>query len=98
MDLNAGVSVKYQAPRYDDFALRLGVWTRMVNRQDIDVEMGALMFSVGLDYQAFQFAVSYDADISSLSAASNGLGAIEFSLMYTHSGQYSRGQTCPAFN
>lgn len=98
MEINFGIGAKYQAPRYDDFALRLGIWTRLVNRQEIDIDNDAIMVSVGIDYQAFQFTVSYDVNTSSLVPASNGLGALEFSIMYTHSGQYSRGQGCPAFN
>src|SRR5690606_22982360 len=29
-EINFGLSVKYQQPKYDDFALRLGVWNRLV--------------------------------------------------------------------
>ncbi len=98
MEINFGIGAKYQAARYDDFAFRLGVWTRLVNRQEIDIDNDALVVSMGLDYQAFQFAISYDINTSTLMAASNGLGSLEFSILYTHGGDYSRGQTCPAFN
>lgn len=29
-EINFGLSIKYQQPKYDDFALRLGVWNRLV--------------------------------------------------------------------
>lgn len=98
MEVNMGIGAKYQAPRYDDFAFRLSVWTRLANRLESDVDADAIMVMLGIDYQTFQFAFSYDINISTLSQASNGQGAFEFSVIYTHSGSYSRGQTCPAFN
>lgn len=98
MEINAGIGLKYQAPRYDDFALRVGIWTRLVNRQEVEIDNDALIVSLGVDYQAFQFAVSYDVNTSTLVPASKGQGALEFSIIYTHSGQYSRGTVCPAFH
>lgn len=98
LETNFGMGIKYQAPRYDDFAFRLSVWTRLAQRLETDIDADAIMIVLGIDYQTFQFAVSYDINTSTLSRASGGQGAIEFSVIYTHSGAYSRGQTCPAFN
>ncbi len=98
MEFNMGMGIKYQAPRYDDFAFRLSIWTRLANRLETDIDADAIMVVLGIDYQTFQFAVSYDVNTSTLSRASNGQGALEFSVIYTHSGDYARGQVCPAFN
>lgn len=98
MELNMGLGIKYQAPRYDDFAFKLSVWTRLANRLEDQIDADALMISIGIDYQTFQFAVSYDINTSTLSNVSNGQGSLEFSVIYTHDGKHSRGQGCPAFN
>lgn len=93
-----GLGIKYQAPRYDDFALKLSVWTRLANRLDTEIDADALMIVLGIDYQTFQFAVSYDINTSTLSNVSNGQGSLEFSVIYTHDGRHARGQGCPSFN
>ncbi|BDS13232.1 PorP/SprF family type IX secretion system membrane protein [Aureispira anguillae] len=98
MELNMGLGIKYQAPRYDDFALKLSVWTRLANRLDTEIDADALMIVLGIDYQTFQFAVSYDINTSTLSNVSNGQGSLEFSVIYTHDGRHARGQGCPSFN
>ncbi|MFT5646839.1 MAG: type IX secretion system PorP/SprF family membrane protein [Aureispira sp.] len=98
MELNMGLGVKYQAPKYDDFAFKLSVWTRLVNKLDSQIDADALVLAVGIDYQTLQFAVSYDINISTLSNVSGGQGSLEFSIIYTHDGKRSRGQDCPAFN
>lgn len=98
MEVNVGMGIKYQAPRYDDFAFRFSLWSRISNRLQEDVDADAIMVVLGIDYQTFQFAVSYDINVSSLSQASNGQGALEFSVIYTHAGDYARRDVCPAFN
>lgn len=98
MELNFGLGLKYQAPRYDDFAFKLSVWSRVVNREEAAIDADAIMVVLGIDYQSFQFAVSYDINTSSLINASNGQGSLEFSVIYTHDGKHARGQGCPAFN
>jgi type IX secretion system PorP/SprF family membrane protein len=101
-EINTGVSMKYQQPRYDDFAIRFGIWNRISN-QFVDVNnatMGidALIFILGLDWNEFQFGFSYDATLSKLSPVNNSRGAMEISVIYTFDQGHSRRQTCPAFN
>ena len=98
MELNMGLGVKYQAPKQDDFALKFSVWTRLSNKLAADIDADALMLLVGIDWTSFQFGVSYDINVSSLSAATLGQGALEFSIIYTHLGNHKREQQCPAFN
>lgn len=98
MELNFGAGIKYQAPRYDDFAFKFSAWTRLANALETGIDADALMLMVGIDYLSFQFGVSYDINLSSLTAVSNGQGSLEFSVIYTHTGKHARGQSCPAFN
>lgn len=98
MELNMGLGVKYQAPKYDDFALKFSVWTRLSNKLFADIDADALMLIVGIDWLSFQFGISYDINVSSLSAATLGQGALELSVIYTHLGNHKRQQQCPAFN
>jgi len=97
MELNMGLGVKYQGAKYDDFALKFSVWTRLANKLIAEIDADALMLIVGIDWQSFNFGVSYDINLSSLTAVSNGQGAIEFSIIYIHDVEKSRQQGCPAF-
>ena len=96
-EANLGMGIKYQGYKYDDFAFRFGTWTRIANRLESEVLLDALVLYVGIDYLSFQFAVSYDINISQLSRVSNGQGSLEFSVIYTHDGARSREQGCPTF-
>lgn len=105
MELNTGLSVRYQQAKYDDFAFRVGIWNRLSNRVSLtgattDAKIGAdaLVFMLGLDYQNLQFGFSYDATISSLQQQINGRGGMEFSLIYIYDSDVKRQQGCPAFN
>lgn len=97
MELNFGLGIRYQQPRYDDFALRFSVWTRLSNKLLADMDMDALNLIVGLDWQTFRFGVSYDINLSTLINATNGQGALEFSIIYVHISEKSRPQGCPVF-
>ena len=55
------------------------------------------MLIIGLDWQSFQFGISYDINLSTLTAVSNGQGALEFSIIYIHDVEKSRQQGCPSF-
>jgi type IX secretion system PorP/SprF family membrane protein len=98
MELNMGLGVKYQGAKYDDFALKFSVWTRLSNKLLAEIDADALMLMVGLDWQTFQFGVSYDINLSTLTAVSNGQGSLEFSIIYVHDGKHGREQGCPSFN
>jgi type IX secretion system PorP/SprF family membrane protein len=97
MELNMGLGVKYQAAKYDDFALKFSMWTRLANKLEADIDADALMLIIGLDWQSFQFGISYDINLSTLTAVSNGQGALEFSIIYVHDVEKSRQQGCPSF-
>lgn len=103
LEINGGLSMRYQAPSYDDFAFRIGVWTRFANRLDAfqsvtaKVAPESVMFLVGLDYRTFQLGLSYDLAVSTLRSPLNGRGAMEVSLFYRFDRDLKRAQGCPTF-
>lgn len=105
MEVNFGLSMRYQQSKYDDFAFRVGLWNRLSNRVALTgattnskIGSDAVTFLLGLDYQNLQFGFSYDATISSLQQQINGRGGMEFSLIYIYDSDVKRQQGCPAFN
>lgn len=59
----------------------------------------ALIANLLLEYDAFVFTFSYDANISGLTAASNGVGAMELGLVYqlAKTKKKTRAVKCPIF-
>lgn len=96
-EINIGTSLRYKASTYDDFAFRVGLWTRIAKYLENDMKADALMVLFGLEYQNLLFGVSYDATISNLGPQLNSRGSIEFSLMYTHPSDGKRKSGCPTF-
>lgn len=108
-ELSLGLSLRYQAPSYDDFAFRLGVWTRIANQLLVPDTTGvgvdsytfspdAVIFMFGMDYKTLQLGLSYDLSVSSIKTATNGRGAMEVSLFYRFGYDGKRPQGCPVFN
>lgn len=101
-ELNFGLMAKYQAPKYDDFGLKFGLWTRIANQfvslDAATMGIDALVVHLGLDYNEFQFGFSYDATLSKLMAINNTRGSFEFSMFYVFPGDTKRKMGCPSFN
>ncbi len=106
--LNLGTSLRFTLAQdqYTSNTFQIGAWMRLVNNylpsgdgQSSDSSLGADAFilSTRFEYQNFSLGFSYDWNVSDLSAASNGNGAFEFSLMYTICGSENRGVYCPSF-
>jgi len=70
-----------------DVQLILGLWYRL-NRDIIPL--------VGLRFQGYKLAISYDVNVSPLSAASNYQGGVEISLIKVF-GRRNRGIPCSDF-
>jgi type IX secretion system PorP/SprF family membrane protein len=66
----------------------LGSWLRLGD---------AVIPYVGLEFGDVRLGVSYDANVSSLKAASQSRGGMEISLIYVHKPAQSRGLPCPKF-
>jgi len=69
-------------------SLYVGSWIRLND---------AIIPYVGLEFSDFRLGASYDANISSLKAASQSRGGMEISLIYTKKPAESRGLPCPKF-
>jgi type IX secretion system PorP/SprF family membrane protein len=97
--VNFGNSFKFllgNSRRYNQ-AFQIGAWARLANRLANGKLMDALILSTRFDYEQFTIGFSYDINTSSLSTASNGNGAFEFSLVYKICGPERRGVYCPNF-
>lgn len=97
--VNVGNSFKFllgNSRRYNQ-AFQLGAWARVSNKLQSGKLMDALILSTRFDYEQFNIGFSYDINTSSLSNATNGNGAFEFSLVYKICGPERRGIYCPNF-
>ncbi len=74
---------------------------RAVNFGLINRMGDALIFRFGVEYQSFDIGFSYDMNYSSLTVASNGIGAFEISVIYLmyNPKRYQRvyNRQCPVF-
>jgi type IX secretion system PorP/SprF family membrane protein len=97
--VNAGTSLKFLLGnnRTLQQALQFGVWTRVSNRLSDRVHADAVIFSTRFDYDQFNLGFSYDLNVSSASAATDGHGAFEFSMLYKICGNEKRRVYCPNF-
>jgi type IX secretion system PorP/SprF family membrane protein len=97
--LNVGNSFKFLLGNSKRFhqAFQLGGWARISNKLDSGKLMDAFILSTRFDYEDFTIGFSYDINTSSLSKATNGNGAFEFSLVYKMCGPEKRGVYCPNF-
>ena len=81
---------------YNDTNFILGGWFRPVTDIEGTYNLDAAVLLVGFQMTGFQFGISYDVNVSSLSNATNGRGALEFSAMYI--GNYENESViCPTF-
>jgi type IX secretion system PorP/SprF family membrane protein len=97
--VNAGNSFKFllgNSRRYHQ-AFQIGMWARVANQLESGKLVDAFILSTRFDYEQFTIGFSYDINTSSLSTASNGNGAFEFSLLYKICGPERRGVYCPNF-
>ena len=97
--LNVGNSFKFllgNSRRFNQ-AFQLGVWARMAHKLQDKQLMDAIILSTRFDYEQFTIGFSYDINTSNLSAATNGNGSFEFSMLYKICGPERRGVYCPNF-
>lgn len=95
-EINAGANVRLSLSDYDDTRLFVGGWARSVRDEQGLSELDAVVLLVGFQLTSLQFGVSYDINVSGLSASTSGKGAIEFSFAYI--GNYENDSIiCPTF-
>jgi type IX secretion system PorP/SprF family membrane protein len=74
IEMFLGSAVRYNST--DEMGFRAGMWYRNSRISD------AVTLLVGMDIGTLKAAMSYDVNVSTLSSASNGNGAFEFSIIY----------------
>lgn len=95
---SAGVNFRYNRHEWKEVAIRAGLWGHVSNMGQQKVGFDAAIVSAILEMERWQFGLSYDITMSKLSAANNGRGAFEVSLIYVHPEQgRRRGIECPKF-
>jgi type IX secretion system PorP/SprF family membrane protein len=97
--VNGGTSLRFMIDQTKDSqqAFQLGLWARIANKLDAGYLNDALIASTRFDFNDLSLGFSYDINMSSLSTASRGQGAFEFSLVYKICGLERRGVYCPNF-
>ena len=99
LEVNAGTSLKFMLgnSRVTQQALQFGMWTRLSHKLETGNHFDAIIFSTRFDYNQFNLGFSYDLNVSSAIAATNGNGAFEFSMIYKICGAEKRRVYCPNF-
>jgi hypothetical protein len=99
LELNLGTALKYQQNKSNDFAFRIGFWVRNVaDYKSSAPRPESFILNAGIEFSNLQFGFSYDANISSISVATQGQGAFEASIIYTNPHRGKKAQGCPAWN
>jgi len=92
-----GVNFRYSNNDQNELALRAGVWARLGNKLDENLQMDAITVVGMLEINRWMLGLSYDITTSSLTAANNSRGAFELSLTYFHPGERRARIVCPRF-
>ncbi|MFK7947274.1 MAG: PorP/SprF family type IX secretion system membrane protein [Saprospiraceae bacterium] len=96
VEINTGANLAFKLSDYNDTNFILGGWFRPVTDIEGSYDLDAAVILVGFQIAGLQFGVSYDVNVSNLSNATNGRGALEFSAMYI--GNYENESViCPTF-
>jgi type IX secretion system PorP/SprF family membrane protein len=97
METNLGLNFRYSNNDLNELALRAGLWGRLGNKLDKDVQMDAITVVGMLELNRWMLGLSYDITVSNLTAANNSRGAFEVSLTYFHPEHRRSRVTCPRF-
>lgn len=99
MEINPGAALKFLFGNYrrNYQAFQLGAWYRLSNRFDSSIYSDAFILETEFEYESIAIGLSYDINVSDLTAASNGNGGFELSLIYQIAGNENRGVYCPSF-
>jgi len=71
------------------------IYGGLLYRDGFNFKMDALIGIIGLKFKNFDIGISYDYNISHLKLATNGKGALEFSLIYTNMASFINKITLP---
>jgi type IX secretion system PorP/SprF family membrane protein len=93
-----GANLRYNARDWREVALRTGVWTRIANRNEKGKHLDAVIVSSVLEMEKMNIGLSYDINVSKLTAVSNYRGAFELSIQYIQPPARRKNKVvCPRF-
>lgn len=97
MDINAGANIRY-ASGGEDLALRIGAWMHLGRALEKNFSPESITITTMLEMPTWVLGLSYDINISNLSAVSNAKGAFEASFTYLIPEKRRRSRVnCPKF-
>jgi len=92
----AGANFKIYMSDFSNVALFTGTWARLVGDVETGIAFDAVTLMVGLQYENFNFGVSYDSHILDFGIGAPYRNALEFSIAYRS--EPDRGAIiCPEF-
>ena len=99
VETNFGTSVRFDFSKRSDSnqAFEIGPWYRIVSNEQGSIASDAAVIVTRFRYGSSTFGLSYDINVSKLSAATRGNGAFEVSYVYTLCGVRNRPMGCPTF-
>jgi type IX secretion system PorP/SprF family membrane protein len=92
-----GTNMRYTNNKWDELALRLGLWTHFNNRTQKGIGMDAIIVSAIFEMEKWNLGFSYDITSSRLSASNYYRGAFEMSLVLLRPGKEKKSLVCPKF-
>ncbi len=92
-----GASLRFSTREWDEFAVRLGIYGRLSGNYESSLMTDAAIVYTGLEWHDWLIGLSFDTNVSSLSAVSGGRGAFELSLTYINPPARRKGLFCPTF-
>lgn len=93
----AGGSLRYTERAWREIALRVGGWAQLTNRSGDRTGLGAFVVAAVLETERLQFGASYDINTGDLSAATDGRGGFEISVIYVQPANFRQRVICPKF-
>ncbi len=96
MQVNGGLNFRYGRDDWQDIALRMGVWNRVVRRIN-GISNESVIVMAGIEYNNVHLGLSYDVNTSQFAAATQSRGAFEISLTYITGPRMDRRMSCPRF-
>ncbi len=93
----AGANFRYSNNDFNEVALRLGGWVRVVGDNYSPLALESFVVTSMLEIERFLVGLSYDVNMSSLQSASNSRGAFEVSLTYINQEKTRYKTICPKF-
>lgn len=92
-----GANFRYSNHDFNEVALRLGGWTRLVGDNYSALALESFVVTSMLEIERFLIGLSYDVNMSTLRNASNSRGAFEISLTYINKEKTRYRTICPKF-